>query len=66
MLERSSTGGGIGTFEGADDVFSLGGGVFGWQEFSDGAEMENWAPGPSVVASSSWWGSTVGGGGGIL
>lgn len=68
LLERSCTGGGIGTFAGADKVFSLGGGFsgIGWQEFSDGAEMENRATEPSVVASSSWWGSTVGGGGGIL
>lgn len=64
-LERSCTV----TDEGADEAFSLGGGVsgVGWQEFSDGAEMENFGTvGPSAVASSGWWGSSMGGGGGIV
>lgn len=64
-LERSCTVMG----EGADEVFSLGGGRsgLGWKEFSDGAEIENfWTAGPSVVDSSGWWGSSMGGGGGIL
>lgn len=70
-LERSCTvtGGGITPLAGADEVFSLEGGVsgVGWQEFSDGAEMENfWTAGASVVTSSGWWGGSVGGGGGIL
>lgn len=64
-LERSCTV----TGDGADEVFSLGGGVsgLGWKEFSDGAETENfWTAGPSVVDSSGWSGSSMGGGGGIL
>lgn len=69
-LERSCTvtGGGITMFAGADEVFSLGEGVsgVGWQEFSDGSEMENLGTVGPVVASSGWWGSSMGGGGGIL